>query len=251
MRPKEPKKRLSEGNLFKFLFLLVLVAIMVTVVILLWPRLREIAEPDGMQRLIDQIKGSGPWGLLVLYGIQIIQVMLGFVPSEIIAIVSGMIYGPWLGTLIVIAGCATGTTIVFLIVRKLGAPFVRSMVPKRYMEKINRYEQSDNFYFLVFILFLIPGIPKDVVTYIVPLSSIRLGPFVGVATLGRLPEMFAVAYAASDIAAGQYMRAIVIFAITAVAAIIGLVIYKKTVDKKRDEKHDGEPDDGGASKREK
>ena len=226
------KNRVSKANLIRFIFLLALVAVIVTAAILLWPQLREIAEPDGMQRLIDRVQSSGPWGIGVMYAVQVVQVILGFVPSEVIAIVSGILYGPWLGTLIVIAGCATGTTIVFLIVQKLGAPFVRSIVPQKLIERISRFEQSERFYLIVFILFLIPGIPKDVVTYIVPLSSIGLGPFVAVATLGRLPEMFAVVYAAHDISNGNYMQAILIFAITAAVAVIGIVVYNLTIGKK-------------------
>ena len=224
--------RITRENLIRFILLLVFIGIIITAVVLLWPQLREITEPDGVQRLIDRVQSAGVWGMSVLFGVQVIQVMLGFVPSEIIAIVAGIIYGPWLGIVIVMAGCAAGTTIVFLIVQKLGSPFVRSIVPGKYLEKITRFEQSDNFYLLIFILFLIPGIPKDVVTYIVPLTSIRLGPFVGVATLGRLPEMFAVVYAASDIARGNYMQAILIFAITALVAIAGIVIYRYVIERK-------------------
>ena len=236
--PEKMRNKISKANIARFVVLLALVGTIVALAIIFWPELRKIAEPDGMQELIGQIRASGPWGPLVLFGIQIIQVMLGFVPSEVIAIITGIIYGPWLGTLIVIGGCAVGTTIVFLIVRKLGAPFVRSIVPEKLIRRINRFEQSERFYLIVFILFLIPGIPKDVVTYIVPLSSIGLGPFVAVATLGRLPEMFAVVYAAHDIANGNYIQAILIFAVTAVIAIVGVLIYNRTIGRDKAEATD-------------
>lgn len=222
------QKKIDRGTILRLMMLLIFIVLVITFVILIWPHVSEITESGGLQKLIDQVRGFGAFGAIVLFAVQIIQVISGFIPSEMLAIVSGLIYGTWFGTLIVIAGCAVGTIIVFLIVRKLGAPFVRSMVPKKYLNKFNKLEQGERFYTFVFILFLIPGIPKDVLTYIVPLSSIPLPHFVAVATLGRLPELFAVICAASDIANGQYVRAIIIFSITAIVAIVGLIVYNRT-----------------------
>ena len=225
-------RHIDRGTILKLVMLIVFIAIVVTFVILAWPRIAELTQPNGLQKLTGQIRDFGIAGILVLFVVQIIQVISGFIPSELLAIVSGLVYGQWLGIVIVIAGCAAGTTIVFLIVRKLGAPFVRSIIPKKYMDRFNALEKSDRFYSLVFVLFLIPGIPKDVITYIVPLSPIPLPHFVAVATLGRLPELFAVAYAASEISNGRYTQAIIVFAITAAVAIVGLLVYNHVTKKK-------------------
>ena len=86
---------------------------------------------------------------------------------------AGMMYGPWLGAAVVLLGCIISSAFVFAVVHRLGAPFVRDMVPTKYLDKFNAFEESGKLSIVVFILFLIPAMPKDTFTYLVPLTNMR------------------------------------------------------------------------------
>ena len=71
---------------------------------------------------------------------------------------------------------------------KLGAPFVQSMVPVQYLEKFRKFEKTGKLNIIVFILFLIPGLPKDVFTYLVPLTDMRTVSYTHLAAFGSRPR---------------------------------------------------------------
>ena len=87
---------------------------------------------------------------------------------------AGMMYGPWLGAALILVGCVISSAFIFELVHRLGAPFVQSTVPVKYMDKFREFEKTGKLNSIVFILFLIPGMPKDVFTYIVPLTDMPM-----------------------------------------------------------------------------
>ena len=127
---------------------------------------------------------------------------MAFIPGEVVQVAAGMIYGPWVGALIIWLGCIISSSFIFVLVHKLGAPFVQAMVPEKYMGKFRDWETSDKFNVIVFILFLIPGLPKDVFTY-----------------------------AAAGLVSGNIVESVIIFAVTAAVAIVALVVYGRVTKK--------------------
>ena len=109
----------------------------------------------------------------------------------------------------------------------LGAPFVRDMVPGKYLGKFRSFEESGKFNTIVFLLFLIPGLPKDVFTYITPLSDMKLPTFLLITNLARVPGIFVSTYAANGLIEGRMWESVLIFGILAVVAVLALVFYNK------------------------
>ena len=142
-----------------------------------------------------------------------------------------MIYGPWVGALIIWIGCILSSAFVFALVHKLGAPFVQAMVPEKYMGTFRKWEESPKFNAIVFILFLIPGLPKDVFTYITPLTHMRLRDFVLISNTARIPGIVLSTYAAAGLVSGDIVESIVIFAVVAVIAIVALIVYSRITKK--------------------
>ena len=83
---------------------------------------------------------------------------------------------------------------------------------------------------IVFVLFLIPGLPKDAFTYIIGLTDMRCDTFVILSTLARTPGVLVTTYAASDIAKGDYLSAAIIFIVFAIIAGIGLIFRDKIME---------------------
>ena len=223
------------SNIFKFVGLLAFIALMVVVVVLLWPFIHEIFEPGGVENVTQQVRDAGPAGFLILLGIQFIQVVVAFIPGEVVQIAAGLIYGPWVGALIILLGCVLSSSVVFLLVHRLGAPFVQAMVPEKYMDKMKAFEESPKLNTIVFVLFLVPGLPKDVFTYLVPLTHMKMHTFVVLSNLARIPGIVISTYAASGLVKGDYAQSAIMFGVLAVVAVIALVAYN-VVSKRREQR---------------
>lgn len=225
------------ADVLKFGGLIAFFAIMVLAVVLLWPFIGEIFTEGGIERVTTDVREAGPAGFLILLAVQFLQVVVAFIPGEVVQVAAGMIYGPWLGALIIFIGCVISSTFIFMLVHKLGMPFVQAMVPKGGMEKFRAFERTGKLNMLVFVLFLIPGLPKDVFTYLVPLTDMKLPTFVLLSNLARLPGIVLSTYAASGLATGDYVESIIIFAATAAVAVVALIVYgriAKRMDAKRE-----------------
>lgn len=220
-------RTMEKGDIFKFVGLIAFFAIMVLICALLWPYFHDLFEPGGIDRIIADVRGAGPVGFLILLGLQFLQIVVAFIPGEVVQVAAGMLYGPWVGALVIFVGCVLSSAFIFALVHRLGAPFVQSMVPTQYLEKFRRFEASGKLNITVFILFLIPGLPKDVFTYLVPLTDMRMRTFLVLSNVGRIPGIVVSTYAADGLVDGRIWESIVIFAVAAVIAILGIVFRER------------------------
>ena len=220
-------KRVSTADILKFGGLIAFFIVMAVIVVLIWPLIHELFEPGGVDRVIDQVRSSGPIGIGLLLVIQLLQIVVAFIPGEVVQVAAGILYGPWWGAAIVLLGCVISSALVFVLVRHLGAPFVRHMVPADAMEKVEAFEQSGRLNVVVFILFLIPGMPKDVFTYIVPLTSMKMGTFMLLTNAGRIPGIIMSTFAAAGLVDGDITLSIIIFVVAAAIAICAIVFYNR------------------------
>lgn len=128
----------------------------------------------GVDRVIERIQDAGAAGVLVLLALQFIQVVVAFIPGEVTQMAAGMLYGPLWGSLLILFGCAISSAFVYELVHRLGAPFVKDLISDQHLKKFQDFEKTERLNIIVFILFLIPGLPKDTFTYIVPLTDMKL-----------------------------------------------------------------------------
>lgn len=223
-------REMTRGDIFKFGGLIAFFALMVIVVILIWPYIHEAVEPGGLSRVIDDVRNAGPLGFLILLAMQFMQIVVAFIPGEVVQMAAGMMYGPWLGVAVVLLGCIISSAFVFAVVHRLGAPFVRDMVPTKYLDKFNAFEESGKLSIVVFILFLIPAMPKDTFTYLVPLTNMRMRDFLVLSNVGRIPGIVISTYAANGLVDGNITQSIIIFAVVAVIAIVAIVFRDKIMN---------------------
>ena len=228
--------QMSTADIFKLCGLVAFFVLMGVIVWLVWPYIGMLFEPDGLEKALDEVRGNGFVGVLMLLGLQFLQIVVAFIPGEAVQVAAGALYGPWLGALLVLVGCVFSSAFVFMLVSKLGAPFVHAMVPAKYIDKLSAFEQSSKFDTIVFILFLIPGMPKDVFTYIVPLTKMPLGKFLVITNVGRIPGVILSTYAASGLVNGQIIESIVIFAIAAAGALLAIVFSEEIMNRQGDER---------------
>lgn len=223
-------KKIKQSDLIKLVGLVVFIVLITAIVVAIWPTLSIVFEPGGVETLIELITSQGPLGVLILLGMQLLQIIVAFIPGEVVQIAAGMMYGPLWGSVVILVGCVLSSMVVYELVHKLGAPFVRSMVGEKQLLKFRQFELSGKFGVTVFIVFLIPGFPKDVLTYIVPLSDMNLRTFLLLSTIGRTPGVIISTYAAAGLADGNIVTSVIIFVVAALIAIIVLLLRNRIID---------------------
>ncbi|WP_308855811.1 TVP38/TMEM64 family protein [uncultured Slackia sp.] len=219
--------RLTKADLFKFGGLIAFFVLMAVVCVAIAPLILELTEPGGVERVVQDVRNAGPGGVLILLGMQFLQVVVAFIPGEVVQVAAGMMYGPWGGAAVVLAGCIISSAFIFFIVHKLGAPFVRAMIPEKWMGKLEDFEETDKLDVMVFVLFLIPGLPKDVFTYLVPLTDMSMRNFLVLSTVGRIPGILMSTLAADGLMEGDIMRSVLLFLVAAGMAALAIVFHEK------------------------
>lgn len=220
-------RAIKKSDVVKLFGLALFFVVMGCVVGALWPYLSGIFEPGGVDRLIESVQERGAYGVLLLLGLQLVQIIVAFIPGEVVQLAAGMIYGPWLGALVVLVGCVISSGIVYVLVHFLGAPFVRDMVSEKNMAKFRHFEDTGRLDIIVFVLFLIPGLPKDVFTYLVPLTDMKLGRFLLLSNTARIPGILMSTFAANGLMEGQLNTVIAIVAVVLVLFVVCFVFRNR------------------------
>lgn len=185
-------------------------------------------EPDRLSKLLD----SYGWkGVLVFIGIQILQVVVAAIPGEVVQIAGGYIYGTWMGTLYSMTGIFLGSVFVFSIARLIGYPVVKLAVSDAQIEKFNFMINSSKSEIALFILFLIPGIPKDIVTYIAGITPVKPIKFFAIILIGRFPALLASSYIGHSAQTGNYLMVIILSAAAVILFVSGLLLKNRIISK--------------------
>lgn len=175
-------------------------------------------------RVKNIVVSYGKYSVLAFISLQIIQVVAFFIPGEIIQIAGGYIYGTVLGTIFSFIGITLGSAIVYGISHFYGKPLINKLVSRRDLKFFQRLLNIGSINYIVFLLYLIPGIPKDVLAYICGISEITFKNFILYSTLGRIPGIIISAYFGAKIGSGHNIILITIAVIMTVLFLLG--IYK-------------------------
>ncbi len=226
-----PKKgyefmKINRTTIFKILLAVIALAICIAIIVYLFPIVINLSTPEGQLEFKEKIDSLGFLGLLMLFGIQFAQIFLIIIPGEPIEVLAGMCYGGIGGTIFITASVAILTTLIIFMVRKLGRKFVYEFCNKKQIEKLENsklMKNTEKIEFIMLILFLIPGTPKDLLVYIGGLLPIKPLRFILISTFARLPSVVSSTFAGENIVSGDWIFSIMIYVVTFV--IIGIVIF--------------------------
>ena len=160
-------------------------------------------------------------------GAQILQIVICIIPGQWLQFAAGYIYGFWLGLLYSLIGAFLGSILTYYIARLLGHDAMHLIFGEEKIRKMLHTLNSKKAIVLVFFIFLIPGVPKDLCNYVAGLSEFKLKPFLIVSLIGRTPGIMGSLLIGRQISAGGYTSAIVIAVIAAILCILGIVFRKK------------------------
>ncbi len=172
---------------------------------------------------LDSLGPLGPVGFMVL---QALQVIISPIPGDVTGILGGFLYGPWFAVLLSTIGLTVGSCAAFGLSRAFGRPFAERFVPKAAMGRFD-YLIEHKGAFLAFLLFLIPGFPKDYFCYIFGLGKMPAGQFIGVSTAGRLLGTILLSLSGNCIRLHQYMYLSILVGVSLIVIFVAWVFRDK------------------------
>lgn len=173
------------------------------------------------------IATAGAWGPVAFIGLQVLQVVVFVIPGEIVQVAGGYIFGFWPGAVLSLLGITIGSLVNFAAGRYLGRPFVESIFAKDKIEAVEKATASGKAAAGFFFLFVIPGIPKDVLCYVAGMTAMGLPSFLGVSMLGRLPGILGSSLIGSAAYDRNYRMALVVLIAASVLFLLGLVFKER------------------------
>lgn len=171
------------------------------------------------------IEGYGWWGRFVALGIQFLQVFIALIPGEFVEVGLGLAFGAVEGTIICMVGVALGSLSVFLLVKKWGIRVVELFVDAEKINSLKFINSEKKLNYTVFILFLIPGTPKDLLCYIVPLTRMKTAEFMIISMIARIPSIISSTIGGNFFGEGKYSEGLILLLITGLISLAGLKIY--------------------------
>jgi uncharacterized membrane protein YdjX (TVP38/TMEM64 family) len=181
------------------------------------------------------INSQGFWGWLTFIGIMCLQVVVAIIPGELFEIGAGYAFGAAEGMILCLVGAAIGSTIIYLFTKRFGIRMVEAFVSRDKINSLKFIKDSKRLDLLVFILFFIPGTPKDVLTYFIGLTPMSLRTFLILSSIARIPSVISSTIGGNALGMKDYTFAVLVFAVTAVISLIGILIYNKILKHKEKE----------------
>ena len=189
---------------------------------------RFLVNGEELKRFVQSF-GYLSW--LVFFLVQVVQVVIFFIPGEVIQAAGGYIFGTFFGTVISFCGIALGSYILFVVSQKFGRNFVRKIISKKTHNKFEKLLNNKNQKMIVFILYLIPGFPKDSLAMICGLTDLNAKDFIIWSMLGRIPALVMSNYFGANISEGKKVKLIIISIIIVAISIIAFIFKDKLLTK--------------------
>ena len=208
----------------------------------------EVFSKEAVSDMVGFLRANRHFAWLLIIGIQIIQVVICVLPGQPVQFASSYMFGVAAGFALSLIGAVIGTVISFFLAKVLGRDALSLFFDREKLEDYRNKLNTGKGLMLAFLIYLIPGIPKDLVSYAAGISDMRFLPFLIVATVGRSPGML------GSLLLGHYFgrqnfRAIVILSvITALILLICYIFRRKLTgfldeleakDREREAKHNG------------
>lgn len=183
---------------------------------------------ENIERFLETYQAES---MLVYLGLQVFQVIVSVIPGQAVQFVAGYAFYFWVGYLLAIAGVAIGTMMTYGLSRALGRKAIYALLGQEKMSKYVDRLNSPKAYVIVFIIFLIPGLPKDLFGYAVGLSDMKFKPFLLISLIARSPAMMCTIAMGHAARTDSYGLLILLLAIISICFLAGLIWREKLIER--------------------
>ena len=164
---------------------------------------------------------------LAMLGINIVQVLLAFLPGEPVELASGYAFGFWEGTALCLVASGLATSMIYWATRRWGWKLVGLFFDRSLFDCFSWLKSAKRLELIMLIVFLIPGTPKDFLTYFAGLTNMRFLPVVLIATLGRIPSIATSTITASAVGSGNWPLVACTLVASAFLLAVGGLMYRR------------------------
>ena len=206
------------------LLLSVISAVFLALTVLgIWLMREYLADPELVRKAIGEHYFAGALAMILICAA---QVVVALIPGEVVEIAAGYVFGSWIGSLLCLAGIVLGSCTTILLVRKFGSRLVYAFYSKEKIDALPIIRDPAKRNLLTFILFVIPGTPKDLFTYAIGLTDMSIPLYILLTTAARFPSVILSTLSGSAVGDENYGKAIVFVIITAAVSGIGILVYQ-------------------------
>jgi len=188
-----------------------------------------ISDADKFRAWLDRYGYSSRF---IFVAVRAIQTVVKIIPAEPLEIGSGYAFGVWGGMLWCMVGTVIGSLVIITLSKFFGTKFISLFVDESKLKSFSFLQKSSNVYAVLFFIYLIPGSPKDLITYFVWMLPVKPAMFLLITGIARIPAILTSTMCGAALGEKQYLEAGIIFGITTVASIVGLLVYRQYEKKK-------------------
>lgn len=178
------------------------------------------------------VQSHGWKSRLIFMAMVCLQVVVAIIPGEPLELAAGYVFGAFEGTLLCLGGIVVGSIMVFGLVRLFGCRVVEIFFSKEKIDSMRIMQSSKRVFIITAILMILPGTPKDLLTYCAGLTTIPFSTWLLICSVGRIPSVITSTLCAHFVQDKNYLMAAVVFVITMILCLLGFWIYSKIQKKK-------------------
>lgn len=215
----------NKRKIYTVLSLVAVILLLAFITYRVWDKFSQFGNDP--QRFREVIESFGWAGWLVAFGIQFLQVLVAFIPGEAVEIGLGYAFGTLRGLLLCYLGVVAASALIFVLTKKIGVKIVETFVSLDKLNSLKWLSTEKKLKTMIFVLYFIPGTPKDLITYFVGMTNIKLHEFLIISSVARLPSVVSSVVGGALTENGRWVSAAVVFGVTMVISLAGLLIYSK------------------------
>ena len=180
----------------------------------------------GDTNMLREWAGEHPiLAVLAMVFVTAVQVVIALIPGELVEVAAGYIFGAWFGTALCLLGMAIGSIVAILLARRFGRRLIASLYSEEKLDALPLLNDTKKRNAVTALLFLIPGTPKDLITYLVGLTKMIIPLYLAITLVCRIPSVLMSTLSGDALGDDRLIRALWFFLITGIVSAVGYFIY--------------------------
>ena len=188
------------------------------------PMVRLADDPQAFRLWVDS---WGGWGKVLFVGMVVLQVLVAFIPGEPVELAAGYAFGIWEGILLTMTGFLIGSWLVFILVRRFGVRLVEVFFSESRIAELKVLRNPKKTKIIAFLLMLIPGTPKDFLSYFAGLTCLKTGEWLAIVAIGRIPSLITSVVTGDAAGNENYLLSVSMLLLTGIISLLGILYYRK------------------------
>lgn len=205
------------------LLLLILVGLPLYIYFFQHELIDQFSSLDNIEAYLIEYKTQS---IFIYMAAQILQIIICVIPGQALQFAAGYVYGFWMGYLWSFVGALIGTIISYYLAKILGHDAMHMIFGEERIQELLVKFNSKKAMILVFLFYLIPGLPKDICSYVAGISEMKLKPFLIISLIGRSPAMMGSLLIGRLVDTGGYTGAIIIAVVAVILFSLGVILRK-------------------------